>query len=71
VPIYKQIVGHFEEEINNKDFLPFSKLPSERELAKRYGVNRSTITTAYGELFASNLVTTKKGRGTLVGKGLD
>lgn len=66
VPIYKQIVRHFEEKINNKEFLPCSKLPSERELAKKYGVNRSTIATAYGELFASNLVTTKKGKGTLV-----
>src|SRR5699024_6352105 len=43
---------------------PDHPLPSERALAKKLNVNRSTIVTAYDELHAIGLVVRKKGSGT-------
>lgn len=65
-PIYKQIVLYFEKQIRNGELPPLSKLPSERKLSKDLGVNRSTVATAYAELSASDLITSKKGSGTVV-----
>ncbi|MFP3338767.1 winged helix-turn-helix domain-containing protein [Micrococcus sp. SIMBA_131] len=41
-------------------------LPAERDLAVQLGVNRSTVTTAYAELRASGLITSRQGSGTRV-----
>jgi GntR family transcriptional regulator/MocR family aminotransferase len=42
------------------------RLPANRELAKSLGVNRSTVTTAYEELTADGLITSRIGSGTFV-----
>lgn len=65
-PIYKQISEFIEGEITLGNYPPNSFLPSERELAKLFSVNRSTIVAAYDELQASGLVHRAKGSGTKV-----
>lgn len=65
-PMYRQIIEYIEYRISNGEYPPGSLLPSERTLAKELGVNRSTVITAYEELRASGLVTSKKGSGTRV-----
>lgn len=65
-PIYRQIIEYVKYRISNGEYPPGSLLPSERALAKELGVNRSTVVTAYEELRASGLVTSKKGSGTRV-----
>jgi GntR family transcriptional regulator / MocR family aminotransferase len=42
------------------------RLPSSREMAKRYGVNRNTIKQVYEMLFADGYVSTVEGSGTFV-----
>jgi len=63
-PIYKQIAEHIEKGITSGELSPDHPLPSERALAKKLNVNRSTIVTAYDELHAIGLVVRKKGSGT-------
>lgn len=65
-PIYKQIAEYIENEISMGNFPPKSVLPSERELAGRFAVNRSTIVAAYDELQSIGLVDRVKGSGTKV-----
>ncbi|WP_053733365.1 GntR family transcriptional regulator [Nocardia sp. NRRL S-836] len=46
------------------DLAPGSPIPSERDLAERYGVSRITVRAAVGQLVAEGLLTRAKGRGT-------
>ncbi|MBM6618955.1 PLP-dependent aminotransferase family protein [Bacillus suaedaesalsae] len=66
VPLYKQIAQQLELHILNGELAAGSILPTERDLALRIGVNRSTITTAYNELRQTGLVYSKQGSGTVV-----
>lgn len=70
VPIYKQIIMHYENLIYNHELLPGDKLPAERELAKTLNVNRSTITYAFEELRATGLVKSIRGSSTFVSEHL-
>ncbi|WP_270182576.1 aminotransferase class I/II-fold pyridoxal phosphate-dependent enzyme [Alkalihalobacillus sp. CinArs1] len=65
-PLYKQIVEYYQNAILNGYLIPGTLLPTERELAIQLEVNRSTITTAYAELRANGLITSKQGSGTRV-----
>ncbi|UPO89810.1 PLP-dependent aminotransferase family protein [Niallia sp. Man26] len=68
--VYKQIVEHIEQGIQNGLFPIDKPLPSERKLAEAYKVNRSTIVAAYSELEANGLVERKRGSGTIVSKDI-
>lgn len=63
--IYKQIEKLLREEIANS-YAPGEYLPSENELAIRFGVNRHTIRRAVDELIFSGLLERRHGKGTLV-----
>lgn len=65
-PLYKQIVEYYQNAIFNGYLIPGTLLPTERELATQLEVNRSTITTAYAELRANGLISSKQGSGTRV-----
>ncbi|MGA9289600.1 MAG: GntR family transcriptional regulator, partial [Anaerobacillus sp.] len=65
-PLYKQIVDYYENSIITGSLQTGTPLPAERDLAVQLGVNRSTVTTAYAELRANGLITSKQGSGTRV-----
>lgn len=65
-PLYRQIAQYFEAEISAGNYPPNSILPSERELARLFSVNRSTVVAAYDELESLGLVDRIKGSGTRV-----
>jgi GntR family transcriptional regulator, regulator for abcA and norABC len=65
-PKYKVIIDYIKEQITNGIWPVGSRLPSQRDLAKQFGVNRSTIVTALDELAADGLVEGKLGMGTVV-----
>ncbi|MGV3465561.1 MAG: PLP-dependent aminotransferase family protein [Heyndrickxia sp.] len=69
-PIYKQIADYIENGITDGTFPVDKPLPSERSLAQSYGVNRSTIVSAYSELEANGLVERKKGSGTIISRDI-
>ena len=46
----RQVLDRLEEALLNGSFPANSKLPSERELAERYGVSRNTVREAIQQL---------------------
>ncbi|MFT9849926.1 aminotransferase-like domain-containing protein [Aneurinibacillus sp. REN35] len=66
VPKYRQIVEYSKKKISNGEWPVGSKIPSQRTLAKIFGVNRSTVITALDELMADGLVEGRIGVGTIV-----
>ncbi|MFC4307198.1 PLP-dependent aminotransferase family protein [Cohnella boryungensis] len=65
-PLYRQIADDIERRIACGEFPPGSLLPSERKLADKLNVNRSTVILAYEELRALGLVESRSGKGTWV-----
>ncbi|AZJ20782.1 MULTISPECIES: MocR-like pyridoxine biosynthesis transcription factor PdxR [Bacillus] len=66
LPKYRQIVNFMKEKIENGEWPIGSKIPSQRQLAKLFHVNRSTVITALDELMADGLIQGKIGAGTIV-----
>lgn len=65
-PLYQQIKGLLIQSLQNGEWKPGELIPSETELAGRYGVSQGTVRKAIDELAAENLVVRKQGRGTFV-----
>src|SRR6266851_2988519 len=68
IPLYVQIVTEVRRMITNGALKVGDRLPANRELAKTLGVNRNTITTAYAELAADGLITSRVGSGTYINR---
>ncbi|PGQ29551.1 PLP-dependent aminotransferase family protein [Bacillus thuringiensis] len=66
VPKYRQIIDYMKEKIENGEWPIGSKVPSQRQLAKLFHVNRSTVITALDELMADGLIQGQIGAGTIV-----
>lgn len=67
-PLYKQLVRELRAGIQNGTYPEGSKLPTELELSVQYGVSRITVRSALKELSKENLVVSKQGKGTFVGR---
>ncbi|HSB07977.1 MAG TPA: PLP-dependent aminotransferase family protein [Blastocatellia bacterium] len=66
VPLYSQIVTEVRRMITAGALKVGDRLPANRELARTLGVNRNTVSTAYAELVADGLITSRVGSGTYV-----
>ena len=66
IPIYTQIYNSIKAMILSGAMPAGYKLPPERKLAERLGVNRSTVLNAYRELKAIGLIESRIGQGTTV-----
>ncbi|WP_346354446.1 PLP-dependent aminotransferase family protein [Azotosporobacter soli] len=60
-PHYQQIVEQIQEKIENQMLPPGEKLPSTRRLAEHLGLHRSTVASAYQELWALGFVDLRPG----------
>jgi GntR family transcriptional regulator len=65
-PLYLQIKGLLEKSLEASEWGPGAAIPSEMELAARYGVSQGTVRKAIGALATDNLVVRKQGKGTFV-----
>ena len=65
-PLYRQIKGLITRGLQAGDWKPGEAIPSETELAARFGVSQGTVRKAIDELAAENLVVRRQGRGTFV-----
>lgn len=65
LPVYLQLARILAEEVQ-REYVPGDVLPSEKDLAKRFSVNRHTIRRAIGELVTKGIVGKLQGKGTIV-----
>jgi GntR family transcriptional regulator len=63
---YQDVVDELRAAIAGGEFEPGARLPSENELAERFGTSRPTVRRALALLKAQGLVTTEQGRGAFV-----
>lgn len=62
--MYPRIAGVIRKKIENREYPLGSKMPSERELAKEFYVNRLTVRRALAILESEGLIQRKQGAGT-------
>ncbi len=65
-PIWSSITAALTEEIAAGTYAQGSKLPTEAQLALRFGVNRHTVRRALGALAEAGLVQPRRGAGVFV-----
>lgn len=68
VAVWKQIAVHLAAEIRDRRYADSGRLPSENELAQRFGVNRHTLRQAVAALQQEGLISIEQGRGAFIRK---
>lgn len=66
VSVHDQLVAQITLGIASNDLVSGERLPSTRALARRFGIHQNTVSSAYRELAARNLVRFKKGSGVFI-----
>lgn len=64
--LHQRLAAEIEDAIARRQFLPGQRLPSEHELAQRFGVSRGTVRQALQTLRQQGLVEPVPGRGSFV-----
>ncbi len=67
-PLYKQVELRILQCLADGEWKPGEQLPTENQLAERFGVAVFTIRAGIGELVASNILVRKQGKGTFVAR---
>lgn len=65
-PLYVQIKSLITNGLSSGEWKPGEAIPSEGELARRYGVSQGTVRKAIDAMAAENLVLRRQGKGTFV-----
>lgn len=65
-PLYQQIFEEIKGAIDAGEYAPKERIPSEPELATKYGVSRITVRRAVEELCSEGYLVKQQGRGTFV-----
>lgn len=65
-PVYKQLMDSIKTKVVNGELKIGDRLPSEREMAKIYGINRMTVRNAIKKLEEEGTLISKRGSGTYV-----
>lgn len=68
VPLYSQLKELLRARILDGAYPPLSRMPSESELGKAFGVSRITVRQALGDLQKEGLIFKIHGKGTFVAK---
>lgn len=66
IAFWRQIAEQLRGEIAGGHWPPGARLPTEAQLAERFGVNRHTVRRAMATLAGEGLIRTDQGRGTFV-----
>ena len=65
-PLYRQIKSLILQGLESGEWRPGESIPSETELASRFGVSQGTVRKAIDEMAAENLLVRRQGKGTYV-----
>lgn len=68
MPLYIQLQDVIVKRIEEGEYLPGEKIPSERKMAEDYGINRMTVKNAINALTERGYLTRIQGKGTFVSK---
>lgn len=71
IALWRQIAQILRNDIEKGELPSGARLPTEPELAQRFGVNRHTVRRAVGVLQNDGLVSVEQGRGTFVREWAD
>jgi GntR family transcriptional regulator len=66
IPLYRQLVTQVTLAILSGDLQPGDRLPSTRELARRFAIHPNTISAGYRQLEADGWTETRRGSGVFV-----
>jgi GntR family transcriptional regulator len=66
VPLREQLVTQIILGVTSKDLKPNERLPSTRDLARRYNIHSNTVSAAYRELATRGWVEFRKGSGVYI-----
>lgn len=64
--LYEKIINYLKDKIIKKELLPGDRLPTEMELAQKFGVSRITSKRALEELRSDGMIYRVRGRGSFV-----
>jgi DNA-binding transcriptional regulator YhcF (GntR family) len=64
--VFRQLADLLRDQIESGELGPGEPLPSELRLAQEYGISRTTVRQAIGQLRTEGLVTVERPRGTFV-----
>lgn len=67
-PLYREVRRRILDCLSRGEWKPGDMLPTERELAERFGVAISTIRAGVGELTATDVLVRRQGKGTFVAR---
>jgi GntR family transcriptional regulator len=65
-PLYQQIKALLESSLEAGEWPPGAAIPSESDLARRFGASQGTVRKAIAALASENLVVRRQGKGTFV-----
>lgn len=68
IPVYYQLKEIIQKRIQSSEYVEGGIIPSERELAKDFGISRMTVRQALNQMVAEGSLVREKGRGTFVAK---
>jgi GntR family transcriptional regulator len=66
IPYYLQLIELLKNRMIQKVWKPGDQIPGEQDLCTEFGVSRTVVRQALGELENSSLIVRRKGRGTFV-----
>ncbi len=66
IPKFKSIKNYLLNSIASGEFPPGAQIPTELELAKKFGVSRMTVNRAVNDLTTQNVLSRTPGKGTFV-----
>jgi GntR family transcriptional regulator len=66
IPLYRQLADILIEAIRTGDYAPGTRIPSEPQLARDYGIGRPTVRQAVDVLVRQRLLSRRRGSGTYV-----
>ena len=66
ISVREQIITQINVGVASRDLLPGDRLPSTRDLARRFGIHANTVSAAYRELAAANVVEQRRGSGVFI-----
>lgn len=70
-PLYRQIEEYIKSLITQNQHIPHYKLPSENQLANKFGASRITVQKALNNLQEENIICRIQGKGTFVNSQKD